>query len=200
MRVPKSRIPDGKVSHGRDTPECPFWLACLVFYLSCRWSVSRCEPESVSPRKIVPLLQSCLNPTARGRGRLDITFVIRNMSVEKFCSPPLANFIFYLMIRTCCPTLNLILATRTRRRSLASIFFHIARISESSHARAPCRSSSEPCHCRPDKFWENVDILEGTFICKIFVYSVTNRVLHAFQDNAFHVGVFAHLQLYTLVA
>jgi len=51
-------------------------------------------------------------------------FRIRNTSVQKFCSPLVANSIFSLVIRTSCPTLNLTLDTRTRRRRLlASILF-----------------------------------------------------------------------------
>ena len=48
-----------------------------------------------------------------GRGRLSVTFAIRNISVLKFCSAPFANFILVLLIRTCCPARKLAFATRT---------------------------------------------------------------------------------------
>jgi len=57
-----------------------------------------------------------------------ISFTILIISVLKLCSEALPNFIFSLMIRTCCPTWNLAVATRTRFL-MASIWRLIARTS-----------------------------------------------------------------------
>ena len=51
----------------------------------------------------------------------------------------------------------------------------------------------------PDKFRQNVNISEGSFICKLFLYSVTNRAMRTFHDRTFHVGISALLKLYALV-